>query len=363
MKTDRVVGSSRARVALGSGLVLGAVVAAGVVVDHRLGAQSSKRGAAGSGSVHALARLEPEAGLIVVGLRPGARVDSVEVKEGDAVKAGDLLAVAEGNAAAQAQLDLAEAQRKNARRLRGLQREKLAIEREQDDKTKDARLAAVKKAAEVARQRLDGTALLARTLKADQVREKAEAEESRFQGEVQKAEAEAKLKELEVAEELLARRRKLEDDQAADGQADDEALDRQVDAARAAVEQTLVKAPGPGRVLAVVARAGEVGSGPLLYLGDVSSMVAVAEVDQSEVPNVRVGDPAEVTVQGKAVAGKVTRVSGVVLPNRTRDVDPRALQDLRVVRVTVRLDDPSEASKVVNMQVEAAIRPRPSGSN
>ena len=123
-------------------------------------------------------------------------------------------------------------------------------------------------------------------------------------------------------------------------------LDQQVEAARAALDQTVVKAPVSGQVLAIEAHAGEISSGPILYLGDLASMVARAEVDQSEVPRVREGDPAGVSIQGKEVAGKVTRVSTMVVPNRMRDVDPRALQDLRVVHVTIRLDDVGEASRV-----------------
>jgi hypothetical protein len=37
--------------------------------------------------------------------------------------------------------------------------------------------------------------------------------------------------------------------------------------------------------------------------------------------------------------------------------DPRALQDRRVVKVSVKLDDPGPAAKFINMEVDVTIRP------
>lgn len=339
-----------------------AVVALGLVLGwwraHPGRAQGVARPAA-AGTVHALARLEPESGLIVVGVRPGARLEAVAVREGERVEKGATLAVIEGHEAALAQLALAEAQRKQARDQRGRRREKAALERALYDATRKVKLSTARRLAEIARQRLDEINNLAKSLTALQNRDKVELEQARFAAEAQRSQAEANREEVEAADGLTGRQRDLEDRQLADKGGDDVLLDRQVEAAGAVVGQTVVKAPASGQVLAVVAHAGEVSAGPLLYLGDLAVMVAKAEVDQAEVPRVRAGDPADVVIQGKPVAGKVTRVSGMVVPNQMRDVDPRALQDLRVIRVTIRLDDGAEASRYVNMQVEATIRPRP----
>ncbi len=86
-------------------------------------------------------------------------------------------------------------------------------------------------------------------------------------------------------------------------------------------------------------------------------MVATAEVYQSDVPRIHPGDPAEVDILGTRVTGKVTRIGSIVGKNRLTSVDPRALRDLRVVEVTIQLDDPGAASRYVNMEVEATIRP------
>jgi HlyD family secretion protein len=179
---------------------------------------------------------------------------------------------------------------------------------------------------------------------------------------MRKSQADASLGELEVGDSLLARLRALEDKELADGSPDVELLDRQIESAQAAVEQTVVRAPSDGRILAVLAHEGQVSAGTILYMGDLSAIVGKAEVDQADIANIRVGDPADVMVRGKAISGKVTHVSGMVVPNQMKDIDPRARQDLRVVPVTILLDEAAEASRYVNMQVEATIRPRPEGA-
>jgi HlyD family secretion protein len=358
---DRASRRFRALVAL---LVIALIPGIVWTLSWRTSAQAQPAArAVASSSVRALARLEPEGGLVVVGVRPGARVEDLMVKEGDEVIKGAALAHVEGHDVAGAQLALAEAQRKNARHQRAMHRDKTSLEREHYDKTKDAKLAAARKAAEIAHQRLDGTKTLATLAKPTEVRDKAELENARFQAEVQAVEADEQLKDFEVADGLVARIRALEDKQLADKGPDDDVLDRQVEAARVAVDQTVVKAPVAGRVLAVSALAGEISAGPLIYLGDVKRMAAKAEVDQADAATVREGDAAEVIVQGKPVTGKVTYVAGLVMPNQLRDIDPRAVQDLRVIRVTIRLDDASTAARYVNMQVEATIRPRPADAN
>jgi HlyD family secretion protein len=106
-----------------------------------------------------------------------------------------------------------------------------------------------------------------------------------------------------------------------------------------------------------MAHAGEVSSGPLLAMGDLSAMVATAEVFQTDIPRLRTGDPATVRVLDQVVTGKVTLIGSIVGKNQLTNLDPRALQDRRVVKVTIGLDNPVLAASFVNMQVEAAIKP------
>jgi hypothetical protein len=94
----------------------------------------------------------------------------------------------------------------------------------------------------------------------------------------------------------------------------------------------------------------------MLTLGDVRTMVARAEVFQTNVLDVAAGDGAQVFILDHTVAGEVTRVGTTVSRNTIASLDPAALADRRVVEVMVRLADPALAARLVNMQVEVAIR-------
>jgi HlyD family secretion protein len=347
------------------------------------GASAPAQTAAGPASsvarsqIRALARLEPESGLIVLGARPGARLVKVAAAEGQNVQAGELLAVLEGHDQRARQLALAEAQREAARFLRRLRREQLALERARFDRLKQPRLESLRSIVTDLKSKV-GPAAEARKGEPDgkpQVSQARSAAPALGGGMVppivqdmlaaqlrtELAKSELQLKELEVSLELLERQRKLEDEQAADDAPDLAVLDRQVELARADLAQSEVRAPVAGKVLAVLARAGEVSSGPLLTMGDLRSMVARAEVFQTDVLDIAPGDPAEVNILGQTVAGEVTRVGRTVVRNLITSLDPTALADRRVVEVVVRLTDPSLASRLVDMQVEVAIRKRPPG--
>ncbi len=174
---------------------------------------------------------------------------------------------------------------------------------------------------------------------------------------MQSLKADLDLKLLEAGKGTEARKTAQPPGAAAERGPEDEMLDAQVALAEAGLKETEVRAPKPGRVLQVLVHPGELSAGTLLAMGDVASMVATAEVYQSDVPRIHPGDPAEVDILGTRVAGKVIRIGSMVGKNRLTSVDPRALRDLRVVEVTIQLDDPGTASHYVSMEVEATIRP------
>lgn len=350
-------------------------IAAGQGGHPPAAAQSAGRGpGVARTGVRALARLEPESGLITVGARPGARIERVAAVEGMAVKAGDLLAVLEGHETRQRQLALAEAQRAAAAFKRQARRDELVLEREAFDRLRATRLNTQRGLVDYLKGKVGPTgdkgkdgkpapgapapaAGLGGGMVPPEVRDAAQA-----QLRAELARAEVQLKEFEVGLELLDRRRALEDRQVADTSPEWAVLDRQVELARTELAAAEVRAPAAGRILRLEAHAGEVSSGPLLALGDVATMAARAEVFQSDVLDVGVGDPAEVTILGRAVAGEIVRVGSVVGRNTTNSLDPTALADRRVVEVLVRLADPEPASRLVGMQVEVAIRRRAGGA-
>jgi HlyD family secretion protein len=315
--------------------------------------------------IHALARLEPASGLITVGARPGARVDVVHVKSGDEVKAGQLLFELEGHDAAKLQLAVAEAQKRRADEEKGRQRDRLAIERRREDRVQKGRLQALESIHSTLDARAkegEKTLPLVEKLPGVTVKDRADFSVGLDRIKVEASRARIELEQARADQEALGPLRVLQDKGLADGGAADELLQRQVELARANLELTTVKAPSDGRVLDVTALPGEVSSGPLLLLGDVTAMAATAEVDQSDIPAIKPGATAEITLLGQKVAGTVTKVGRTVGKNLLASPDPRMPQDLRVVKVTIQLDSPEPAADFVNMQVDAAIRPRPAGA-
>jgi len=310
------------------------------------------------GQIHALATIEPSTGLITVGSRPGARIVQILVSPGDDVTEGQQLAVLEGHEQAKAQLALAELQKARADFERTTQKDKLALEREQSDKVREARLAAANQVADILKKKFDETTKLYTTLGATLAgRDKIEADSKYLELQIQSIKAELDKSLLLVEQELVSKQRELEDRQLEDSNPEFQLADRQVDLAKAALADTVVTAPRAGRVLDVLAKAGEVGAGPLLLMGDLSSMSAVAEVFQSDAPRIRVGDRATVEILDAKVGGEVTRIGTVVGRNEAKDLDPRALRDLRVVRVTIALDEPEPAAGLINLEAKAAIIP------
>jgi HlyD family secretion protein len=288
----------------------------------------------------ALARLLPASGLISVGVRPGMRVVELKVKEDDQVSAGTVLAILEGHDAALSQLELAEAQKRRAEHER------------------TSRLAAARKSTEITKRRLDEGRTLynqfGATLKG---KERYDAEMALYQVEMQAIKTQLDLELAQGAAPAAAGGNSADPKQATAGSPEEEILKAQVEMAAAGLRETEVHAPGAGRVLRLLAHPGELSAGALLVMGDVSSMVAKAEVYQTDVPRIRQGDPAEVDVLGKRVAGKVARIGSIVGRNQLTSIDPRAMRDLRVVEVTIELDQAAPANRYVDMEVEAAIRP------
>jgi len=335
------------------------------LINHVSAVQPEPIGSAGQpsgapdqpGDVHALARLEPASGLIIVGARPGARIERIAVGPADSVTPGQVLAILEGHDQAGAQLAVAEAQKTRALHQRSVQKRKLDLEREQFDKLQKSKLESAMRVFS-SKQRFDEITKLYKELQPTlKGKDRFDLELRYFEAETQNLRGELEIRSYQVAQELVPRQRKLEDEELGEKGPDLDLLDRQTDLARAGLAQTEVRAVSGGLVLELMAHAGEVSSGPLLAMGDVSAMVANAEVFQSDIPRLRTGDPATVQVLDQQVTGRVTLIGSIVGKNQLTSLDPRALQDRRVVKVTIRLDDPVVAARFVNMEVEAAIKP------
>ena len=262
--------------------------------------------------VSALGRLEPWQGAlrITAPITPestgGTVISKLLVERGDTVKAGQLLAVAEAADLMQAQVDHAKADREYRRRLAS---------------------AAASAATSAC---VDATVTLAAAKR---------------------------------RQDLLARKlTSPEDAQRAQGEADVQAAVSVAEAAQkralAVQQRAYIRAPVAGRVLDIHTRPGEmVGPRGILELGRVERMYAIAEVYETDIGRVRVGQPATVTSKalGRALSGTVERIRQQVRKLDQMDTDPAARKDARIVEVEVRLADAAAAASLTNLQVEVVI--------
>jgi HlyD family secretion protein len=130
--------------------------------------------------------------------------------------------------------------------------------------------------------------------------------------------------------------------------------------ARAELDRARVTAPAAGLVLDVHARPGErIGPEGILELGRVDRMYAVAEVYETDVGRVRIGQRARVTSPALAapLEGRVEWIRPKVEKQDQIGTDPAARKDARVVEVKVLLADSAAAAPFTNLQVEVEIEP------
>jgi HlyD family secretion protein len=130
--------------------------------------------------------------------------------------------------------------------------------------------------------------------------------------------------------------------------------------AEAELELSRVRAPIDGQVLKIHAREGErVGADGIVEIGNTAAMYAIAEVYETDIGRVRVGQRAQIRspALGRTVAGSVERIGLRIGKQDVLGTDPVAETDARVVEVEVRLDDPEPAARLTNLRVEVLFEP------
>lgn len=131
-------------------------------------------------------------------------------------------------------------------------------------------------------------------------------------------------------------------------------------AAQSVLDLDVVRAPVRGQIVKIYARRGErVGLDGFAEIAQTDQMFAVAEVYETDVARVKVGQRA--TVRSPAftgeLAGAVDRIGMKIGKQDVLATDPIARTDSRVVEVRVKLDDSAKAAGLSNLQVEVAIQP------
>jgi HlyD family secretion protein len=97
----------------------------------------------------------------------------------------------------------------------------------------------------------------------------------------------------------------------------------------------------------------------ILELGNTRQMMVVAEVYESDVARVKVGQPVTITSRNGAftetLTGQVEEIGWQIFKNNVLDDDPAANADARVVEVKIRLDNSDRVENLTNLQVDVAI--------
>jgi multidrug resistance efflux pump len=128
--------------------------------------------------------------------------------------------------------------------------------------------------------------------------------------------------------------------------------------AQAMLERTRVKSPILGRVIAIHAREGErVGLMGIVELGRTSEMFVIAEVYETDIGRVSIGQQATAysPALGAPLKGKVERIGLKVGKMESLATDPISRADARVVEVEIRLDSSEQAADLTNLQVEVIL--------
>jgi len=131
-----------------------------------------------------------------------------------------------------------------------------------------------------------------------------------------------------------------------------------LDRAQAELRLSEVVAPIDGQVLEIHAREGErVGAEGVAELGETGAMYAVAEVYETDIGRVRVGQKAVARSPALAgpLSGEVERIGLKIGKKDVLSTDPVADADARVVEVEIRLSDPAAAARFTNLRVEVLI--------
>jgi HlyD family secretion protein len=335
--------------------------------------------------VTALGRIEPEAEIISLAAPvalDGDRLEQLLVKEGDVVKTGQAIAILDSRDRLSDELQQAKEQVKNAQ----------------------AKLNQVKagaKTGEIEAQQATITQLEAELNGGNETQKAAIA---RWESEVRNAQAEykrfgqlyrqgaiassnldskrlgAETAEAQLQEAIATKNRNLSSLQAQINQAkatlnriaevrpvDVQAAQTEVESAisnvktaQTSLNRAYIRSPTAGQILKIHTRPGEkISDDGIVEMGKTDQMVAVAEVYQTDIGKVKVGQQAVITSQSfdGEIKGIVAQIGLQVERQKVFSNKPGENLDRRVVEVTIRLNskDSRRVAGFTNLQVQTAI--------
>ena len=337
-------------------------------------------------TVTALGRLEPSGEIIQISVSSSAegnRIDELLVNEGDKIERSQVIAILDSRdrslaalnqareqvRVAQANLDLVKAGAKTGE----IQAQEAAIARVEAERSNDimaqqatvSRIEAELNNAQVEYQRYqqlykdgaisaserDSKYLTLATAK-EQLTE-AGANLNRIKSSQQEQLAEAKATLNKIAE--------VRPVDVAVGEAEVRQARAAVKTARAELDRAYIKSPQAGTVIKILTRPGEIVKSDegIARIGQIDQMYAVAEVYESDINKVKIGQPVTVTSSAieEKLTGTVEQIGLEIERQNVVNTDPTANIDARVVEVKIKLDDASsqKVAGLTNLQVNTRI--------
>jgi HlyD family secretion protein len=298
-----------------------------------------------------LGKLRPEENVIAVAAPYGAsdaRIADMRVKEGSAVKKGDIIAVLDSAPSLQSAVDTARANLEVQRAI--VEQTKYASTASRDEAV--ASLESARAVEEAAKLDLDRTStLFRRGISAKASLDQKQSTYNQARRAVQRAEA------------TLTRF----DRQKVPGRQDVVVAERRVQASEADLkraeqdlERAYIRAPANGTVLSLDNRVGEKPSqNGMATMADLTHMIAEVEVYQSNIGRVAIGQRVVLSSEalGEPLKGSVSYIGLEVKRQEVVGSEPAANTDARIVEVHVALDSASteRARALTNLQVTARI--------
>jgi HlyD family secretion protein len=339
-------------------------------------------------NIAALGRLEPQGEITRLSAPnslEGSRVEQLAIKEGDTVKAGQIVAVLDSQTSRlatwkQAQSNVVTARAQLAKVLAGAKSGDVNAQRANIIRlnaelnggvaTQEAeirRIAADLGNAQIERDRFQNLYSKGAVSKSE-----FDSKQLRFdtvQNQLSQSQAalgrlistvEAQKKEAQATLNSIAEVRPVDVEVA---RSQIESAMRAAEKAKADLDLTYIRAPFDGTVLDVSVRPGElIGTEGIATLGKTDQMYVVAEVYETDIAVIRPGQNAAVTSNAFSgqLAGTVAEIGQQVKKQGIFDVNPLANSDFKVVEVKIRLNAQSsrKVASFSNLQVQVVIQPK-----
>jgi HlyD family secretion protein len=299
-------------------------------------------------AITCLGRISPEDTVVKVSGRSlsgqPSIVSAILVKEGDRVRAGQLLAVLNSRDQLQAAVAAASAAVTVA--------ERRLAQVKAGSKSADAQA----QSAEIARIELELANAESELKRWETLRQSQAASAAEY--DAKKLARDTREQQLRQARERLRALAEVREVDVAVAEAELASARTRAQLAETEYQQSQVKAPTDGSVLQIHSWPGEeIRPAGILELAKTDAMYVIAEVPESDVRRLRVGQKA--VISGDALAepleGQVERVGSKVAKNDVLGIDPTALSDARVVEARIRLSRPEQAIGLIHAQVSVRI--------